>query len=135
MSPAPRQVFRRVVSAPLTVSFDCYAEALYRKSVPRVPDYRILVVDYHQPLPDASQLARIYNQFPDQASPLGDPPFSLILFGLNYRLFDLKFRKLYISKNTEKPAVLWLLCISHQKLFFDYCQLFLLETNPIFLNC
>ncbi len=68
LSPAPRKIFRRVVSQPLTFSFDCYGEARYRKSVPTVPDHRIVVVDYHHHLPDASQLASLHNQSPDQAS-------------------------------------------------------------------
>ena len=68
MSPAPRKLFPRTTSAPLSVSFDCYREARYRKSLPTVPDYRILVVDYSGRLPDASQLAGLEQAFPDRVT-------------------------------------------------------------------
>lgn len=67
MSPAPRKSFPRSRSEPLTVSFDCYREARYRKSVATVPDYRIVIVDFHHHLPNASQLSELDNRFLVQA--------------------------------------------------------------------
>ena len=61
-------VFPRAATPPLRVSFDCYREARYRKSKAVVPDFRIMVVDYSSTLPDASQLARLEQDFPDKVT-------------------------------------------------------------------
>jgi hypothetical protein len=91
VNPEPRKIFHRSCSGLLAISFDCYVEGRYRKSLPTVPDYRIVVVDYNQPLPDASQLARLENRFSDQVVVFRFPLFVQSATGVIFSIDFVKF--------------------------------------------
>jgi len=65
-APDPRRKFRKSKSKDLEIAFDIYkSSSNYKKSINMAPDYRVVLVDPRDPVPDNSQLAKLEQLYLD----------------------------------------------------------------------